>query len=188
MGITCRNPTNTSQVIWRSEQSVGIAVFPFILELVAVLVGVIIILNKYTSVRKQPIFYYISIVVGWYLALCILVLMPTDISMVCLCDTKTQHGAESKPCSARLFQSLAHFFFWHRFPPFASIICPTITLFPYEHSHLITVSDSSAPFFNRPGMRNAFATNSCPPTRRLLRQSKPVLTKSHGTMWIPTYS
>lgn len=82
MGIICKNPQNSSQVIWESKSSVGIAVFPFILELVAVLVGVIAILNKYTSIRKQPIFYYVSIVIGWYLALAILVLMPTDISMV----------------------------------------------------------------------------------------------------------
>ena len=82
MGITCKNSSNPDQIIWQSNQSVGIAVFPFILELLAVLVGVIIILNKYTSIRKQPIFYYVSIVIGWYLALVILVLMPTDISMV----------------------------------------------------------------------------------------------------------
>ena len=90
MGITCRAPDAPSTVIWRHEPSLGVAVFPFILELFFVLVGVILILNKYTSVRKQPIFYYISIVVGWYLALAILVLMPTDISMAwyekCICD------------------------------------------------------------------------------------------------------
>jgi hypothetical protein len=82
MGITCLAPDDKNKVIWRHEQSLGVAVFPFILELFFVLVGVILILNKYTSVRKQPIFYYISIVLGWYLALAILVLMPTDISMV----------------------------------------------------------------------------------------------------------
>lgn len=82
MGIVCKNATNPGEVIWQSNEPVGMAVFPFILEMLAVLVGVVIILNKYTSIRKQPIFYYVSIVIGWYLALVILVLMPTDISMV----------------------------------------------------------------------------------------------------------
>lgn len=82
MGVICYAPSNATQVIWEHKESLGIAVFPFILELVAVLIGVIMILNKYTSVRKQPIFYYVAIVIGWYLALAILILMPTDISMV----------------------------------------------------------------------------------------------------------
>lgn len=83
MPVKCYSPLNETQIVWKSEP-LGLAVFPFILELVAVLVGVIIILNKYTSVRKQPVFYYVSIVIGWYLALVILILMPTDISMVCI--------------------------------------------------------------------------------------------------------
>lgn len=82
MGVTCHAPNNASQILWEHKESLGIAVLPFILELLAVLVGVILILNKYTSVRKQPIFYYLAIVIGWYLALAILILMPTDISMV----------------------------------------------------------------------------------------------------------
>lgn len=83
MGVRCFSQTNATELVWHHKNSVGISVFPFILELVAVLVGVILILNKYTSIRKQPIFYYVSVVVGWYLALAILILMPTDISMVC---------------------------------------------------------------------------------------------------------
>jgi len=91
MGVRCFSQTNATELVWHHKNSVGISVFPFILELVAVLVGVIVILNKYTSIRKQPIFYYVSVVVGWYLALAILILMPTDISMAwwekCICDT-----------------------------------------------------------------------------------------------------
>lgn len=90
MGITCHSPSNATQVVWRHNESLGVAVFPFIVELLVVLVGVIAVLNKYTSVRKQPFFYYAVIVLGWYLALCILVLMPTDISMVCHLTSETR--------------------------------------------------------------------------------------------------
>jgi hypothetical protein len=99
MGVICHSLSNSSEVVWRHDQSIGIAVFPFILELLAVLIGVILILNKYTAVRKQPIFYYLSVVVGWYLALAILVLMPADISMAwwekCICDNFHATGTTS---------------------------------------------------------------------------------------------
>lgn len=81
MGAICRDPNNSSNIIYH-HKNIGASWIAILLETLVVIAVVIIFLRRYTSFRKQNIVYLIGIFMGWFLAIYALILMPIDISMV----------------------------------------------------------------------------------------------------------
>lgn len=81
MGAICRDPNNSSNIIYH-HKSVGASWVPLVFETLTVIAVVLLFLRRYTSISKNNFVYLIGIFMGWFLAIYALVLMPIDISMV----------------------------------------------------------------------------------------------------------